>query len=79
MAGDLEKSSFVILESPPLSSKFKESGEASPNFFLKKFGEVSERLNEHAWKACGRSNVSLGFESRPLRHLNEAEFPRLSG
>src|SRR3989338_6094558 len=35
--------------------------------FLRNFGEVSERLKEHAWKACGRSNTAREFESLPLR------------
>ena len=30
-------------------------------------GEVSEWLKEHAWKACGCSNVAREFESLPLR------------
>ena len=33
----------------------------------KAFGEVSEWLKEHAWKACGRREVSREFESLPLR------------
>ncbi len=32
-------------------------------------GEVSEWLKEHAWKACVRRKVYRGFESRPLRQL----------
>ena len=37
------------------------------------YGEVSEWLKEHAWKACVRRKVYRGFESRPLR-----TFPKLS-
>ena len=33
------------------------------------WGEVSERLKEHAWKACARRKVGRGFESRPLRQI----------
>ena len=34
---------------------------------LNLYGEVSEWLKEHAWKACVGSNAYLGFESPSLR------------
>jgi hypothetical protein len=30
---------------------------------------MSERLKEHAWKACIRGNADRGFESLSLRFL----------
>ena len=37
------------------------------------FGEVSERLKEHAWKACDDRKVIREFESLPLRHFSQSE------
>jgi hypothetical protein len=37
----------------------------------KKFGEMSEWLKEHAWKACIRGNADRGFESLSLRFFGK--------
>ncbi len=37
--------------------------------FILTCGEVSERLKEHAWKACIGLKLYRGFESPPLRQL----------
>ena len=34
---------------------------------LHNFGEMSEWLKEHAWKACSHRKVAPGFESQSLR------------
>ncbi len=37
------------------------------------FGEVSEWLKEHAWKACGHRKVPPEFESLPLRFFRKTK------
>jgi hypothetical protein len=44
-----------------------------PNFIfalmVEHYGELSEWLKEHAWKACIRGNLYREFESLTLRHF----------